>query len=154
MAASPLGRLGASRAGVWTIKHVVAPLDRWLYRRTDGRWVTTGRPLAPMLLLTTTGRRTGRPRATPVFHLRDGDRVVVCNVRPAGERANPWPMNLRADPVATIELGGERWTVTAREATADEVARCWPQLVATWPAYDRHFAATGERSIFVLERHR
>ena len=146
-----LGRFAGSRAGVWAIKHVDAPLDLWLYRRTGGRFVSTGRPLAPMILLTTRGWRTGKPRTTPVFHLRDGDHIVVCNARPAGERDNPWPRNLRAHPTAMVERGRERQTCNAREATRREIAGYWPDLVAMWPAYDRHYRATGDRSIFILD---
>lgn len=69
-------RLGATRIGVWTIKHLIAPLDRWLYLRTGGRRVALGKPLAPTLLLTTTGRRSGQPRTTPVFYYRDGEKVA------------------------------------------------------------------------------
>jgi hypothetical protein len=46
-----LRRLGATRLGVWVIKHVVSPLDRWLYQRTAGQRVALGRPLGPLLLL-------------------------------------------------------------------------------------------------------
>ena len=85
---------GGTPVGVWTIKHLVSPLDRRLYRRTAGRLVTPGHPHGPIVLLTTIGRRTGKERTTPVFHLQDGERVILCNVTPGGERANPWPLNL------------------------------------------------------------
>jgi F420H(2)-dependent quinone reductase len=93
-----LAWFGGTRAGVWTIQHVTSPLDRWLYKATGGRLLSTGRPLGPIVLLTTTGRRTGTNRTTPVFHLRDGERVVLCNVNPGFERPNPWTLNLRATP--------------------------------------------------------
>lgn len=147
-----LRQFGGGRVGVWTIKHVVAPLDLWLYRLTGGRFATTGRPLAPMILLTTRGWKTGESRTVPVFHLRHEDgTIIICNVRPAGERANPWPRNLRAYPMAVIERGRVRRTCPAREATPSEAARYWPDLVALWPAYERHFRATGDRSIFILD---
>jgi hypothetical protein len=84
-----LRRLGGASLGVWLIKHVISPLDRRLYRWTGGRGVARGRQLAPRLLLTTTGRRTGLERTVPVFYLRDGDWLVVCNVNPGFEQANP-----------------------------------------------------------------
>ena len=89
-------RLGRTRIGVLVIGRVVSPLQRQLYRRTGGRLSLTGR--APVLLLTTTGRRTGRARTVPLLYLRDGDRVVICNVNPGFERPNPWILNLRAQP--------------------------------------------------------
>jgi F420H(2)-dependent quinone reductase len=142
---------GGTRAGVWTIKHLVSPLDRWLYRRTGGRWVTTGRLRGPIVLLTTTGRRSGKQHTTPVFHLRDGDRVILCNVTPSGERPNPWPLNLRAHPLAQVQVGAEVRTYRARAATPAELARYWPQLVWVWPAYERFWQQGGRRSVFVLD---
>lgn len=55
-----LRRLGGTRLRVWVIKHVVSPPDRWLYQCTAGRRVTLGRPLVPLLRLSTTECRTGR----------------------------------------------------------------------------------------------
>lgn len=91
-------RLGGTRVGVLAIGWVVSPLQRQLYRRTGGRFSLTGR--APVLLLTTTGRRTGKARTVPLLYLRDGNRVVICNVNPGFERPNPWVLNLRAQPRA------------------------------------------------------
>lgn len=76
---------GASQPAVWTIKNVVAPVHRWIYRRTGGRVLNRN-----ILLLTTQGRKTGKPRTTPVFFLRDSERLVICNVKPGSERTNPW----------------------------------------------------------------
>ena len=143
--------LGGAPLGVWAIKHLMSPLDRRLYALTGGRLLSTGRPLGPVLLLSTIGRRTGRVRTTPVFYLRDGERLVLCNVTPAAERPNPWPLNLRAHPVARVQIGRRVATYRAREADAAEVARYWPRLVALWPAYELHFVRTGHRVLFVLE---
>lgn len=146
-----LAWFGGTRAGVWTIQHVTSPLDRWLYKATGGRLLSTGRPMGPIVLLTTTGRRTGTERTTPVFHLRDGERVVVCNVNPGFERPNPWTLNLRAHPVARVQIGPEARTYRAREATPAELERYWPKLVEVWPAYERFYQRGGRRSVFVLE---
>jgi F420H(2)-dependent quinone reductase len=146
-----LQRLGGMFLGAWVIKHLFSPLDRRLYRWTGGRGLALGRPLAPRLLLTTTGRRTGLERTTPVFYLRDGDRFVICNVNPGFEHANPWTLNLRADPVARIQVGSVSGTYHAREATDEEVERYWPQLVRIWPAYQTDFDRSGQRNIFLLE---
>ena len=146
-----LHRLGASRLGVWAIKHLVAPLDRRIFRWSGGRVTATGRLMGPVLLLTTTGRRTGKPHTTPVFYLHDGDRLVICNVNPGFERPNPWPLNLLATHMARVQIGREVAPYRAREATPAEVERYWPQLVQRWPAYQAHYTRSGERSIFVLE---
>lgn len=129
---------------------VVSPAQRWAYRVSRGRWSITGS--APVLLLTTTGRRTGRPRTVPAFYLTDGPgRVVLCNVRPPGERVNPWVLNVRADPRVTLELGGRCSSGRARPATDAELEGYWPSLVGIWPAYQTFADAGGTRSVFVVE---
>jgi deazaflavin-dependent oxidoreductase (nitroreductase family) len=105
-------RLGGTRMGVLAIGWVVSPLQRRLYRSTGGRFSLTGR--APVLLLTTTGRRTGKARTVPLLYLRDGDRMVICNVNPGFERPNPWILNLRARPRAQVQIGRDTIPVRAR----------------------------------------
>jgi F420H(2)-dependent quinone reductase len=143
--------LGATRIGVWGIKHVVSPLDRWIYQHTGGRRVSTGKPIGPLLLLTTTGRRSGTDHTIPLFYLRDGNQLVVCNVNPGFERPNPWTLNLRADPIARVQIGPVSGIYQACEASQAEVDRYWPQLVQLWPAYQTLYDKSGQRLVFVLE---
>lgn len=149
-----LRHIGGTGLGVWAIKHVFSPLDRHLYRWTGGRriaGIAFRRPLAPRLLLTTTGRQTGLARTVPVFYLRDGDRLIICNVNPGFEHPNPWTLNLRAHPVARVQIGPTSGTYQAHEVTAAEVEQYWPQLVRIWPAYQAFYERGGARTIFVLE---
>jgi deazaflavin-dependent oxidoreductase (nitroreductase family) len=134
---------------VLAIGRVVSPLQRQLYRRSGGRLSLTGR--APVLLLTTTGRRTGLERTVPLLYLRDGDRLVVCNVNPGFEHTNPWVLNLRAQPHARVQVGRQTWPVVAREASPEELERIWPQLTAIWPAYQRFYDQGGKRTVYVLD---
>jgi F420H(2)-dependent quinone reductase len=142
-------RLGGTRLGVLAIGQVVSPLQRQLYRWTGGRVSLTGP--APVLLLTTTGRRTGKARTVPLLYLRDGDRVVVCNVNPGFERSNPWTLNLCAEPRAQLQIGHDMISVRARAASGNELDHYWPQLTKLWPAYQAFYDAGGKRSVFVLE---
>jgi len=142
-------RLGGTRLGVLAIGRIISPLQRQLYRRTGGRLSLTGR--APVLLLTTTGRRTGKARTVPLLYLRDGDRLVICNVNPGFERPNPWVLNLRAQPHAQVQIGRRTASMTARPASDDELDRYWPQLTKVWPAYQAFYHNGGKRSVFVLE---
>jgi F420H(2)-dependent quinone reductase len=144
-------RVGGTALGVWVIKHIFSPLDRRLYRWTGGRGIGLGRPLAPRLLLTTTGRRTGLERTVPIFYLRDGDRLVVCNVNSGFEHGNPWKLSLLANPAASVQLGSTRRTYHVREAMAEEIVRYWALLVRIWPAYQAFYERGGERTLFVLE---
>lgn len=140
---------GGTPLGVWGIKNLLSPAQRTIYRLSRGRVSLTGR--LPVLLLTTTGRRSGKPRTVPVFYLRDGDRFVICNVRPPGERVNPWVLNIRADPDVSLEVSGRTLHARARQASETEVAGCWPRLVSLWPAYEDFRSAGGQRSVFILE---
>jgi len=142
----PAQRLGRTRLGVLAIGRVVSPLQRWLYVKSAGRISLTGR--APVLLLTTTGRRTGLERTVPLLYTRDADRLVVCNVNPGFERPNPWILNLRADHHARVQLRQEVFDVTAREASGAEMERYWPRLTQIWPAYQAFYDKGGKRSVF------
>jgi deazaflavin-dependent oxidoreductase (nitroreductase family) len=147
-----LNRLASTHIGVWAIKHIVSPLQRVVYRATGGKVFSTFGSGRNVLLLTTKGRRTGRDRTTPVFYLRDGESIVICNVNPGFEHTNPWVINLRANPVAQIQIGGEVGFYRAREATTVEVERSWERFIALWPTYQLHYERSGRRVIFVLER--
>jgi F420H(2)-dependent quinone reductase len=147
-----INRLGATRIGVWAIKHVISPLQRWIYRGTGGRIGSAVGSGQNVLLLTTKGRRTGQDRTTPVFYLRDGDSIVICNVNPGFERTNPWVINLRANRVAQLQIGRDIGQYQAREATDAEITRLWPRLIELWPAYQVHYQRSGRRAISILER--
>lgn len=144
-------RIASTRFGVVAIRRVFSPLHRRLYQLTDGRLSLPGG--APVLLLTTTGRRSGRPRTVPLLYVSDGDRLVICNVEPGFGRPTSWTLNLRARPGAQVQLGARTMTVTAREVLAEEeeMARYWPRLVTLWPAYELFHGRGGRRSVFALD---
>jgi len=148
-----LNRFASTRIGVWVIKHIVSPLQRWIYQASDGKIFTRISPGRDVLLLTTRGRRTGKYRTTPVFYLRDGEAIIICNVNPGYEHTNPWVSNLRANPVARLQMGRYTGQYRAREATTDEVERFWPKFVALWPTYQVHFEHSGRRTIFILQKY-
>jgi deazaflavin-dependent oxidoreductase (nitroreductase family) len=129
----------------------MAPLDRRLLRATRGRLGLTGVPVYPTLLLTTTGRRTGAARTTPVMYLRDGECFVVTSESFGQSRPAAWPLNLQADPHAVVEIGGESLPCRARRATDAEVERLWPRFVEVWPAHQTYLRRSGVRHTFVLE---
>jgi deazaflavin-dependent oxidoreductase (nitroreductase family) len=146
-----LRRLGATRLGVLVIKHVVSPLDRCLYQRTGGRRVALGRPLSPLLLLTTKGAAQGKSTQPPSTTSGMEPRLVLCNVNPGFEHPNPWTLNLWANPLAIVQIGSEKSIYQAREASQAEVDHYWPQLVHVWPAYQTFYERSGQRVIFLLE---
>ena len=90
---------------------------------------------APMLLLTSTGAKSGQPRTSPVVHTRDGDRYVIIASK-AGADTNPsWYHNLVTNPQATIEVGADTIEVQAAPAEGPERQRLWDQHVALMPNF-------------------
>ena len=146
-----LSQFGSTPIGVWTIKHLITPVQRSLYRMTGGRFLLVGGSAKAILLLTTTGRHSGQEHTTPVYYLRDGDQLVLCNVNPGSERTNPWVLNLRAHPRAKIQIGRTTGEFKAHEASDAEIARYWLRFLRLWPAYQTHFERSGKRTMFILE---
>ncbi len=87
---------------------------------------------APVLLLTTMGRKSGKPRTTPLLYGRDGDDFVVV----AGYGDSDWRKNLKANPSATVQVKRETIRVRAQEAVGDERDRLWSLMTAIYPTYD------------------
>jgi deazaflavin-dependent oxidoreductase (nitroreductase family) len=132
----------------------LAPIDMRLYRATAGRLTIMGLQGAAMprtLLLTTTGRRSGRPRSTPVMFLRDGRRLVVTSESFGQARPAAWPLNLIADPHATVQLGGQSFPCRALPASEEQVAHYWPRFLEIWPAHGSYQQRSGVRHMFILE---
>lgn len=126
--------------------HIVA------YRLTAGRiggWLTR---TAPVLLLTTRGRRSGKNRVTPLIYLVDGADVVVVGSLGGSSTAPAWWHNLQAYPRGRVQIGGRRWTVRATEATGTERERLWSRLVEIYPPYADYARATS-RPIPVVVLH-
>ena len=147
-----IDRLGVSHFGVWMIKFIVSPTQRFLYRATGGKAFTTAGAGRDVLLLTTKGQLTGKDRTTPVYYLHDENHIVICNVNPGFERTNPWVINLRAHPIVKLQIGPELAEYRAHEASDSEISTYWPRLLNIWPAYGSHFEISHQRAIFVLER--
>jgi F420H(2)-dependent quinone reductase len=109
-------------------------LHNQLYRWTGGKIGGKAGAL-PMLLLTTTGRRSGQPRTTPLGYLPDGDRMVLVASFGGDDRHPQWYLNLQAHPDATVQVGPETKRVRATTATPDEKAVLWPRVVALYSGY-------------------
>lgn len=111
------------------------------YQETGGEvgYIWNG---VPILLLTTTGRKTGEPRTTPLIHGRDGDDyLVVASMGGAPQHPN-WYRNLVVNPSAHIQVRAEHKDVTARTAKEDEKAHLWKVMTDTWSNYDVYQART------------
>lgn len=126
-------------------------MHRFWYRISGGR--VGGKLEMPVLLLTTTGRKTGKERIWPLYHLVDGDSFVVIASN-AGEGRHPaWFLNLQADPQVSVQVGNEKYEVTAREAQGEERERLWKRAVAESPGYETYRTRTTRRiPVVLLER--
>jgi deazaflavin-dependent oxidoreductase (nitroreductase family) len=123
-----------------------------LYRWTGGRIGGSIGPM-PVLLLTTTGRKTGASRTKALTYLPHGDDfVVIASV--LGEPRHPaWWLNLAAHPDATVQVGGNRHAVRARQADGGERETLWKAVVAKLPDYEEYRRRTSRRiPVVVLER--
>ena len=119
------------------------------YKLTGGRLVAN--PGAPSLLLTTTGRKSGRPRTTALFYLADGDRQLLVASYAGDARHPQWYLNLQAHPEVTVQVGGEVRKATATLVTGAERAGLWPRLVENWPGYaDYQTRTTRELPVVAL----
>ena len=95
-----------------------------------------GKGLVPTLLLTTTGRKTGEPRVSPLLYLREGNRVLLVASRGGSDKHPLWYLNLKANPKVTVQIKDEVLQLQARDATEAEREEYWPKLVAMYPSFD------------------
>jgi deazaflavin-dependent oxidoreductase (nitroreductase family) len=147
-------RLAASGPGAWLFARVAPRIDRPLYRLTRGRHTFASLLSGiPVVLLTTTGARSGRPRTVPVLALptAEGLAVIASNF---GRRQHPgWYYNLRANPEGTAAVHGRSHRFRAVEAEGDDRRRIWEEGLKIYPGWSQyeHRASHRQIAVFVLE---
>lgn len=105
------------------------------------------------LLLTTTGRRSGESRTTPLIYGRDGDRYLVVASRGGAPKHPSWYENLVAQPLVRVQVMADRFQARARTATSAEKPALWKTMAAIWPPYDEYQARTTRAiPLVILER--
>lgn len=119
-----------------------------LYRLTGGaigHKTSTG----PILLLTTTGRKSGQVRTTPLLYMPDGDSYLV--VGSNGGRPNPpsWFLNVRDKPTVSLQVGRLKMDAAAQVLDSGEKETVWPRLVNHYPGWD-HYTTLTDRDIPVV----
>lgn len=122
-----------------------------VYRLTRGRLMNRiGR--APVLLLTSIGRKSGEPRTAPVVFMADGDRYVVIGTNAGNARTPAWVYNLRANPDAEVEVGAKKIPVRARVAEGEEREDLWRRSNEQYSGFDTYLDKLDrDVSLFVLE---
>ena len=121
------------------------------YRATDGE---TGHDWkgAHVLLLTTTGRKSGEPRTTPLIYGQEGGRYLLVASKGGSDEPPAWYSNLKESPSVEIQVKGEHISVRARDATPEEKPALWKLMTEQWPDYDSYQRNTDrEIPVVVLE---
>ena len=104
---------------------------------------------AEIIILTTTGRKSGKLRRTPLIRVHDGERYAVVASMGGAPDHPVWYLNLVANPEVILQDRSEVHELAARTASSDEKAELWPVAVAAWPDYENYQAAS-ERDIPVV----
>lgn len=120
-----------------------------VFRASRGRLLGRGSGM-PVLMLTTTGRKTGKLRTTMLTTpLRDGDKIVIVASKGGDDHHPTWFLNLRAEPRVEVMMGGDSRPMTAHVADAAEKAALWPRIIADHANYEGYQRKT-ERDIPVV----
>ncbi len=147
-------KVAASGPCAWVFQRTLYPIDKGLYRLTKGRLTVPGLMAGlPVVMLTTTGAKTGKDRTMPLLGIPVGDDIAVIGSN-YGQKSTPgWVYNLRAKPEATIAYGSEPIEVTARAATEDETERAFDAGAAFYGGFPKYRQRASHREIevFVLE---
>ena len=144
-------KIAASAPGAWLSQRTLYPLDKLLYKRTNGR-VTIAELMAglPVIMLTTTGAKSGEPRSMPLVGVPLDDDLALIGSNYGQERTPGWVYNLEANPEATVSFRDRSIDVTARPATDAEADRAFEIAAGFYPGYGKYRARASHRTIRVF----
>jgi deazaflavin-dependent oxidoreductase (nitroreductase family) len=134
----------------WIAEHIE------LYRSDPEKarlWDSTplgGPGVLPTLLLTTTGRKSGKPRALPLIYGEAGGAYVVIASKGGMPKHPVWFLNLEANPACRLMVGARALSARARVAEGDERDRLWKQMAGIYPPYDEYQERASARTIPVV----
>ena len=131
------------------VVRVLSALNTWIFRASGGRFGARFPGGAPVLLLTTVGRKTGAKRTTPLIYLADGENVLLVASKGGMSHHPLWYQNLEVNPEVEVQVGRRTTPMRARRASPAEKASLWPRLVALYREYDDYQART-DRDIPVV----
>lgn len=141
-------------------------LPKWIadhlarYLATDGEdgylWdasIGGGKGMCTILLLTTTGRKSGRELTLPLIFGRSGSDYVVVASKGGAPTHPAWYLNLTANPEVRVQVKAEKFKARARTANAEERAKLWPMMVGIYGPYEKYQAQTLRQiPVVILER--
>lgn len=137
-----VNRFSSTRFGSWVARNTAARVDPFVFKLTRGRLTSIGPQTIPQLVLTTTGRKSGKARSVQLGFLAEGDEFVVVASNFGQEHHPAWSLNLQADPNATVQLGKEPIAVTARQLTDEEKAEIWSRVANVIPQMKTYIKRT------------
>jgi deazaflavin-dependent oxidoreductase (nitroreductase family) len=144
----PAVAIASTRAGSWLVR-TMTPLDRRILTRSRGKYTLLGPIGAPTLLLTTTGAKSGLPRTSPLLYCRDGERLLVIGSNFGQPHHPAWTGNLRANPSATVTIGGQDVPVRAQQLEGAERQHAVDDFIALAGVYATYLKRT-DRDIRVF----
>jgi deazaflavin-dependent oxidoreductase (nitroreductase family) len=144
----PMIWFASTRAGSWVVRSLT-PFDRYVIKRSHGRYTALGPLGAPTMLLTTTGAVSREPRTTPLLFARDRDDILVAGSN-FGQAHHPaWSKNLIVHPDAIATVGGKAVRVTAELLRGDEALGGFEKMIEVVPVYAEYRNRT-DRAIRVF----
>jgi deazaflavin-dependent oxidoreductase (nitroreductase family) len=143
-------RFWSTRFGTWLIVTFNSRIDPLLLRLSGGRLSLGGMIGLPILLLTTTGAKTGKQRSRAVMYMADRDYLVLIASRGGLPRHPSWYHNLKANPEVGVLLGSRSGNYLARDTNRDERVRLWPQLMHVYAGFDTYQQRASMREIPVI----
>lgn len=147
-------RFAASGPGSWLFARVLHHIDRPVYRLTRGRHTFASLASGlPVVMLTTTGARSGASRTVPVLGFPTGDGLAVIASNYGQERHPSWYYNLRANPSVKVTVDGATQVCRAVEAEGERRERIWREGLTVYPGWSQYERRAADRriAVFVLE---
>ncbi len=147
-------RAAASPPGAWLYARILHHVDRFALKLSGGRMTLTSLLAGlPVVMVTTTGARSGRPRTVPLVCIRDKDDPALFALIASnwGQRRHPaWYFNLKANPQATCAIASQAGQYAAHEALGEEYEKFWRYAADTYLGYPRYKQRTGGRRIPIM----
>lgn len=143
-------RFAYTRAGTWLILNVASRLDPQVNQLTGGRVSVASLIGLPLVLLTTTGAKTGLQRTVALVFFSKGDNIILIASNGGKAKHPAWYHNLRAHPQAQLYIRGKSQTCVAREAEGDEREVLWAEAVRVYAGYEAYQQRARDRRIPVM----
>jgi deazaflavin-dependent oxidoreductase (nitroreductase family) len=139
-----------SRPGRWLVRNIVSRMDIWSSHLSKGRLSVTKLLGFPLLILSTTGAKSGHPRETPLLYVRHEENIVVIASSLGSTRHPQWYYNLRSKPQASLLIEGRKGRYSYRLLEGNERQDYWERMQQLYPGYNRYKELAGERHIPVI----